>query len=500
MSNAVSIAIVHSGLFLCGYLFLMASVPRIGVVSICALSLHVGVSIWAILWLFFYVLGAEGGYGWGSPRNAYAVIAYACIILLLYAFIMRRLWLELPNVRFLGSKIFITCIGVATVVVYSVLGYFFPTRIWIAGDSYHFILWSVDPESLLHHGFPIVNYTLTQLATLIAPNLVLAQLFPLMAVGLAISVSLFAYQVIVRENFVSKIGFEVVFLLLTLGFFVFVGNSMFILNSAYLNHHILMAGLFLLLAQIIYSHANQKLNLGYLSSMAILGIAISVARMEGFVFLIIFLFVMLVSQRNKLAGFWVMFIAGSLVLPYLFWLREFLNEESFVNARHYVVMILAYVLMLLSMLALALVRLKIDVIIAVGWLIIALSLMLTFVLKPEHMGISMIYFVWNTLNLGSWGALVWITLFGLVVVAYARLKVGKSLLLYNHDAVLHAAAFCVGVLLLMPYFRIPLRAGETDSANRMLFHFLPLFWVVVQVELVGRMADFISNRSPEVRT
>lgn len=154
MGNAVSIAIVHSGLFLCGYLFLMASVPKIGVVSICALSLHVGVSVWAILWLFFYVLGVEGGYGWGSPRNAYAVIAYACIILLLYAFIMRRLWFNLPNVRSHRSKILITGVAIIGVIAYSILGSVFPIRIWIAGDSYHFIFWSVDPESLLHHGFP----------------------------------------------------------------------------------------------------------------------------------------------------------------------------------------------------------------------------------------------------------------------------------------------------------------------------------------------------------
>ncbi len=500
MGNAVSVAIVHFGLFFCGYLFLMASVPRIGVLSICALSLHVGISIWAVIWLSFYVMGVDGGYGWDGTRNVYAVIAYACIILLLFAFIMRKLWFKFPNIRLLGSKILITGVAIIAVVAYSILGHFFPIRIWIAGDSYHFILWSVDPESLLHHGFPIVNYTLTQLATLIAPNLVLAQLFPLMAIGLAISVSQFAYQIILRENFVGKIGLEVIFVFLTVGFVVFVGNSMFMLNSAYLNHHILAAGLFLLLAQIVYTNATQKLNFGYLSAMALLGIAISIARMEGFVFLIILLFVMLVTQRDKFAGFWVMLIAGSLVLPYLFWLREFLNEESFVKGHHYVVMILSYIFVLLSMLALTMVRIRADVIISLGWFIIALSLMLTIVLRPEHMGISMIYFLWNTLNIASWGALVWITLFGLVIAAYVRLKVGKSLLVHTHDAVFHAAAFCVGVLLLMTYFRISLRAGETDSANRMLFHFLPLFWVVVQVELVGRMADFISNRSPGVRT
>lgn len=499
MGAPLYILTVVMSLFFCGYWFLRVCMPSIGVIGACALSLHIGISIWAIVWVGLYMLGVEGGYGWQSDLNVYAAITFLLIALLLGAFFSLRVRKrDFAQKKRDAGHLVITTIAVLIVATYSILGYLFSTNLWIAGDSYYFIFWSADPAALLHNGFPLVNLSIAHLSTLVSPNYYLSQLFPLMAIGLSAFMADFVYRSVLADGLSNSESKEAVTLLVTLGFFIFVGNSMFMMNSTYLNHHLLSAGLFLLLGQIIWINTTiASIRAGHLLTVALLGITISVSRMEGFIFLVIFLATMVVFQKEKRAGLAALFAAGITSLPYIYWLAEMLNENSFVKAEHYTVMLLGYLCIVLVLVAGTALRLTPRVMIIAGWTLIFFGVLIAVYSKPEQMIVSLYYFTKNTLNPAYWGALVWLSIFGVVAVFYSRAKSGYGRLIWSQDAVLHAVGFCVGVIVLMTYFRTSLRYGETDSANRMLFHFLPLLWVVVQVEVIGRVKNSFSKDEPQ---
>ena len=490
----VSILVIYTCLFFGGYSFLRAYVPNIGVISACALGLHIGISIWAVIWVVFYILGVEYGYGWSSPLNFSSTIAFLGVAMLSIVTLSVRAWRRWSFNLNIYRDLSITMAAFVVVAAYSIVGYYLSTNLWIAGDSYYFLFWSADPAELLHHGFPLVNLSIAHLSTLVIPNYYLSQLFPLMAIGLGIFLADFVYRTLLAGGVRNRIWEETVLVLVTFGFFIFVGNSMFMFNSVYLNHHLLAAGLFALLGQITWVSSRYSMTLGHLFTIALLAIAISISRMEGFIFVVIFLAAMLAVQRNKRAGLAALLVAGGASLPYVQWLTDILNEDSFVKAQHYSVMLGGYVvIVLISGVAIAL-RLKTSSMVLVGWVGMSFGVLLAIYSRPEHMISSLYFFTKNALSPAHWGALVWLTILGVVGVFYSRVKSGDGFVVRPQDGLFHVFGFCVGAIILMTYLRSPLRYGDTDSANRMLFHFLPLIWVAVQVELIRRFANFVGKR------
>jgi len=488
---------VYLCLFLCGFFLLRVCLPAIGVLSACALSLHMGVGIWAVIWVAFNMLGVEGGYGWSSQINVFSVVLFLSLVLVLAVlFSIQRLRKQTNGNGVVLRDLQVPMVAIFIVGTYSILGYYFSANLWIVGDSYYFTFWSADPRGLLHNGFPLVNLSLAHLSTLASPNFYLSQLFPLMAIGLAIFVTDFAYRSLSSTEKRCDKYKEATAVLLALGFFVFASNSMFLMNSVYLNHHLLSAGLLALFGQTILLSSNPKGVTGYIFVVALLSVAVAITRMEGFIFALVFLAVLLAFQKDKRIGMMAFLAAGVAALPYLHWLTLVLDETSFVSAQQYLVMIFGYLSLGVAFALAAVLRLKPRSILLIGWLFVVIGVIFAAYSRQEHMLTNMYYFSKNTLNPAYWGALVWLTLFGLVGVVYARIRSAQGFVIRSHDAILHAVGLCLGIIILMTYFRSPLRYGETDSANRMLFHFLPLLWVYVQVELIGRIANFFSRPEP----
>ncbi len=457
-------------LFASGFLLIRYFLYELNIAYRLVLAFPMGLLFWSVIWIISILSTGSTDFGFFNSANVISLATATLSIPLLYFLSVKRL-------RFSLSEIVHLCFGTATLMILTL--YFF-VKGWmvVTGDSYFFLNWSHDPILSLELGYPLVLLSIANLSTLIGPDYFLYVIFPLTTLSLALLIILITKNICEKYNYFTDSRMKFLFLILVL--LIFSMNPMVHLQMSYANHHTLFAILVLILVMLPF--LIQNFNLSHYFFIGILTLFASLTRMEGFLFFLIILVILAYRFKDKLNGFRLLLISFLLTLPYLIFLTVVLWDNGFVSGKQYLFMIsfgLIVVMLYRSRKFNELLDGRDPGMIAIYML--SLILLIVTVMEPAHMVQSLIIFARNSITPGAWGALNVLLVILVPLLIFVRLR--QSEVKKYYDIFLYVFVISVLLILIVTYFRSPLRIGRFDSANRMLFHFIPLLTVWTSIEV-----------------
>lgn len=462
--------LIISVLFFFGYLAMRYSAAELGKFYHLTMALPIGIMFWAFIWIFYSFILQDINFGIYNKINIYSGITYIISLIILF-------YLNLKNIKFEPLEIRHLIYGASTLLILS-LYFLMDASVVLSGDSYTFVKWSQDPMVTLERGFPIVLLSIANLSTLISPDFYLFIIHPLttlsliLLIGLSIN-TLFEKYEISLDNRAKK-------LLIGVTLLIFSMNPLVHLNMLYVNHHVLYSILILLLFMLMI--IIEKIQIKHLVLIGFLGLSASLSRMEGFIFFLAIFGILCFRFKESKTSFQLLSAVLFFCIPYLLYLSISFWDGGFVKGQQFAIMLLLGIVVLMVV-SLDSFRKLIEVqnISVVAVLMVSLLLLIMIVMEFQHMKESIIVFIRNALTPGAWGAL---NISLLVIVPYLFfLRKNKVLSNHPHDILLHLFIISIFLILMLAYFRSPFRLGRFDSANRMLFHFLPLIMIWVSLEI-----------------
>ena len=460
-------------LFYLGYLFIRYSAKELGKYYHLLLAFPIGIMYWASIWIFFSIIIQDTDFGFHSSVNIYTILS--CI----GSFII-FLYLNLKNEIFTPSEIAHIIYSSITVVILS-LYFLVDGSMVLSGDSYTFVKWSQDPMVTLERGFPIVLLSIANLSTLISPDFYLFIIHPLTTLSLVLLIGLSINSLFVQYEI--KLDHRIQKLLIAVTLLIFSMNPLVHLNMLYVNHHVLYSILILLLFMLMIMI--EKIQIKHLVFIGFLALSASLSRMEGFIFFLAIFGTLCFRYKEPKTSFQLLSTVMIFCAPYLIYLSISFWDGGFVEGQQFATMFLLGIVMSIVV-GMSSFRkiIKVENISVLAVFLVSLLLVSLIVLEFQHMRESITVFIRNALTPGAWGALN-ISLF--VLIPYLLyLRKNKILSNHPHDLWFHLFIVCLFLILILGYFRSPFRIGRFDSANRMLFHFLPLITIWASLE-IGRL-------------
>ncbi|TVQ64761.1 MAG: hypothetical protein EA360_11615, partial [Balneolaceae bacterium] len=433
------------------------------------LALPVGVLLWGIIWSVASLIHFDYLFGFGSLLNQFSLLAFLFTAISLSVLSIYSLPLQRQELIHIG-------LWSGTILFLSLL-FLVNSYIVISGDSYVFMNWAQDPLVTLRRGFPLILLSIANLSSLISTDYYLFIIHPLIFLSLTLLIGQVSLSLISKYLHTFKADF--VYPLLLLFLFIFAMNPMMYMNMIYINGHVLFTISYLAIFAIIL--LSKTFSPGKILYIALLSLSVTMLRMEGFLMLLP-LFAITLFGRDRRVNFKLLSAVLGFSVLYLSNLIFHFWDSGFVHGAQYLIMILLAVLLTL-LLTNRFLSLKVQQ--HHFWmvlLLLSLSLYLVMVLiKPGHMLESLTVFLRNLATPGTWGALIVIPSFLMSALLIYRFKNGLKI--RDHDLLLFLFLISVLIILMLGFFRQPYRPGRFDSANRMLFHFLPFLVIWVTVEL-----------------
>lgn len=406
----------------------------------------------------------------GPEITRLATLLYLAVAIMLAVFVLSG--------KMINKAGWLTILGGATVLLALSTFYFFISYAILTPDSFSSVNWARDVPLALKDGYPPINLANANLSTLIGADYYLYIVHPLLAISLLL---LIAGSVLGRKIGSPGLGLSIAWVVTIMGvLLVFSSNWMFGMQTFYVNHHMLTAINFLIIALLLFERDN--LDTYAVIFVAILSVVISLSRMEGFLFVVLALAIFVFLLPNQRARTRLVGVVLVFSLPYLTYMITTLPAGSFVDGRQYAVMLVAAIALHFTL------RLNlhgrycnqetVGPIVVLGLVAI---LMLMILIKPTHMLESLMTFKTNLLVYEDWGASIL-----LVLVATPCLWIYRVFtrgFFFRHDAFFYFFASALVLIVILTFFRNPLGYHAYDSANRMVFHFLPLAYVWIGLEI-----------------
>ena len=272
---------------------------------------------------------------------------------------------------------------------------------------------------------------------------------------------------------------------------VFVFSEIFFMNLHYINNHSFMALVLLAIAFLLFSPFRiEWMQALFISFLVLLS---SMTRMEGFLYSFMLIVMGVFSRKDREEGLLVLSLSLLLSIPYIIFLTYTFWQSGFILGWQYLFMLSGGVLALLiytTSLKGYFIAPRIHIIVLIG---LSFLFLIFTAIKPNHMLPSFVAFIYNMGNPSIWGFSIITSIILTIIIITIRYN-GKQYWIHT-DALLVWFLSAVLLTLIITMFRSPLRMGMFDSANRMLFHFVPILIVWVGVEIARALRPIHYARS-----
>jgi hypothetical protein len=390
-----------------------------------------------------------------------------CLILVVAAVIHKKShYKKLKNIRII-SYILIN------VTLLTIAFYYFRTTI-LFGDSYNIITLSNTPSYILSRGFSAFGLPHSNLSAFFHADFYNYSLHPLLTVNL---VFLIVYMTVTHENKTESIITRSV--LSTSLILLFISNNNFVWQSFYINLHVFTAVFILMVSSIIKDNSKSSSLVNFYIIFCL--VVISLTRMEGIMtsfFIIIFYFFnekVNFNTRKIIFGSFLLF--SSIYIAILSFILA--DNKSYSPQRY----ILFFIIMLVAYLVdLMFIRKNKIIIRHFSRLVVltAFTALLLLIVLNKELTKSLVIFASNSFEEIFWGLTNHAFVILFAIILFNRIKTRRNN--EDHDSYIYLFIFCVFVIMILANFH-PYRKGWFDSANRMLFHFMPLMVVWIGIEI-----------------
>jgi len=456
-----------------GFIFVSALMRDMPLYQRISLSLPWGIMCWGVAWISVVLVFSESRYSIHESItwNLFFLFIVSGILLIFFALVTK---VALAPRGFAWIAFVIAMLLLA---VYLNLG-----LVYMTGDSFYLINWNYDIGLTLQEGYPLMLRAIISLSRIIDPDYYLYVIHPLVA----ISLTYLLFGLLIDKRFIPKRDDFGVLISGAIIIAIFSLNRAYGLQAYYVNHHALVAIGFLSISAIMIGVGRARLSMISMVFIAFATLAISMARMEGFLFVILWLisFAFLLydrMQRVLLSG-----IVLVLNTPYIGYLIVNYWDQGFITGKQYLLLwigLLGSLVMFGSSLVerIYLRRAMGVSILAVLLLMLAIMLML----KPDHMIGNIFAFQVAYSNTWYWGAESHFIVLASILIWVVRLK--RKEFFIEHDALFYFFVSSVILNLCITFFRAPLKTDWIDSANRVMFHFIPLILLWIGFEINRRV-------------
>lgn len=449
-----------------------------------ALAFPAGFGGWGLLWIGLALAGGRGASPAGSATVLLALAGGGAVIGTAAMAAVRRI----PSGGFAAAAWGLALLALSAVQLR--LGHFELT--W---DSYYFVNRAQDIGAALANGYPLVALANANLSALVSADYYLFIVHPALALSLITGMVAAVLQWRRPADHPRPAPHEV--LMGAVLAILFTNNRQVLWQAYYVNHHVLVACCFLWFSLVLLERRGMDAPTRGL--LAFLSMVITVSRLEGFLFVLLALAVLVPRLRTRADRHQVVGVVLAANLPYLLYLVRALPGGSFVGAAQYVVMLGLGLVLYLAVRVRWLERLVRHGTDGLAVTAVMLAVVAVCVAaKPAHMALSIAGLAKNLLRLEEWGGATISVLVAVPLLAATR-RVRGGRRSTRHDGLLHCFLSASLLIIALSVLRAPLSADPLDSANRMLLHFLPLAYVWVGIELRGLVAPTTRGFARPVR-
>jgi hypothetical protein len=273
--------------------------------------------------------------------------------------------------------------------------------------------------------------------------------------------------------------------------FTLIFMSILFISHVFYIHSNLPATAYLVVALYAYWYflRNEAVEWLILGSLAIT--AFGFTRIEGVLYVLVFLLLVMSLKRHDYK--WLL----AIILPYttvsILWylyLYAVVNESGLLSQTNILVILLALLscvfLGIASRLSWVSSLLTYMPYIIIGGLCV--GLVLSFALKPEHMLTSTTNVLRNLADINSWGW-SWI-----VIAALLPIFLDRDEQQPENRLLIYGVACYILLVILLGFARNPYRLSAYDSANRLLLHVQPIFFLYFAIKSNKLRAWFLTER------
>lgn len=461
----------------CGFLTVSVLLKDYPIYQRLSLSLPYGVMSWGVLWVLMALLFSVTDINNGAPQtlNLFYFLLAFMVALFFYA-----LHAKLALVSRHLAITFIVIIAMLTSI------YFYVGFVYMTGDSFYLINWIYDVNLSLQEGYPIILRGVLSLSRLIDPDFYLYVIHPILIIFLCyLLLGLLLDQGQAANR--SRWGTLIVAIFVIS---IFALNRAFGINAYYVNHHVLASIGFLSISGLMIRET--EFSNGHLFFIAFTSLSITMLRMEGFIFVILWMicFTMMLSdrtQRSLLFGLVLIFNT-----PYIGYLSIKFWDDGFINGQKFFLLWVLYILTSLMLCHPTTEKLfakrNIGPTVMLG---LALVFAILVMLKPAHMLGNLSSFHVAYFDPWFWGVESHFVVLASLVIWFVRLK--RKEYYVGHDALFYFFISATLLNICLTFFRIPLKVVWIDSANRIMFHFIPLLMLWIGLEINRRNFMLLKN-------
>ncbi|MBD3308953.1 hypothetical protein GF339_21260 [candidate division KSB3 bacterium] len=442
-----------------------------------ASAFPLGVSVWVGCYLLIYVLPfpLEAA----LPFDVHLTFVLYCLV----AAVM--IGLGVYRHRLTAKEVLTYGIATGLLGFLSIITTHLPVVAALGVDSFFFLDITQGLDTSLQRGWAIFNQCVQALSLLIHYDYVLTTVPALSAASLVALMAYLVFSEVAPLLPRSRLGISYVICLSFLPAFLMFSPFLGLYMLVFFKNQVLPATLlFLFVGSWWFATRKERPVILYAGSMALM--AFTLTRMEGLLFAIV-LWLILVSdpdiypiQQRKIS-----LIMLCIMLPWhLYVVWTLWGGTTKFSAIHFLIITGAFMTVMLGFqlnrweTGRQILRSLVYLIPLIGFE----GLMICIWLKPDHMLTTIHHFLMNLLidHYGGWGSLwYFVVISGTVVGVYRIKKLYRGTLGRLGSAWLSTLWLLLGII----FFRDPIRLGFGDSANRMLFHVLPLLlvWLVIQI-------------------
>lgn len=471
-----------------GTLFLTYFWRKSPVIHRAILALPVGFGIWATTWIGVALTLTQFTLDMTNSTSTLVATFVFISILISLSFAVIR------NISDYGIAEFQVFIIAAIILLFLSTGLYFRVQVTWMWDSFRLFNWAQGVSESLRDGFPLINLANANLSTLISVDYYLYIIHPLFA--LSLTVFIFAALALPLDLPILKYSNTIKITIAVCLVIIFSINWFFLNQAFFINHHVFTAVGFIILLVLIMERESPDLHVMIL--FGVISLFMTLARMEGFLFVMLSVAIYAFylrehQQRLRLIGIVIVFN-----LPYVGYLIfASIGDWSFVSTKQHAIVLFGSFLFFLAVWFRLTDRLEFffnkKMIGPLVTAVLLLSFIIFSVLRPDDMLESLNTFARASMNVYTWGGS---TLFIAVVMPSLWLfRILNKQLFFHHDAAFYVFLSSILLILNLTYFRGAYRQVLWDSGQRMMFHFLPLAYYWVGLEILRLSALAIPNHT-----